>query len=448
MTSNLAKKIHIKTYGCQMNVYDSIKMEDLMAPYGYSTTNNLEDSDIVILNTCHIREKAAEKVYSELGRIKKAKDKRIASGRNMSIIVAGCVGQAEGEEIFTRTPYVDIVVGPQSFHALPNLVSEVEKGKKHLINLDFIDEAKFEQLPEETKAQGASAFVSVQEGCDKFCTFCVVPYTRGAEFSRPVEQVYREILQAVAAGSKEIQLLGQNVNAYHGQTIEGQEIDLAELINRISDIKGLERIRYTTSHPRDMKPSLIKAHGDNPKLMPFLHLPIQSGSNRILKAMNRKHTREEYFDIIDQLIQARPDMVFSSDFIVGFPGETDEDFADTLDAVKKVKYGQCYSFKYSPRPGTPAATKDQVPEAIKNERLQILQAELSNQQFMVNKSSVGKIMKVLFDRAGKFEDQIIGKTPYMQSVHIKNTPDNLLGEIKDVRIIEAYPSSLAGELIT
>ena len=442
-----SKKIFIKTYGCQMNVYDSIKMQDLMAPHGYSITETLDGSDIVVLNTCHIREKAAEKVYSELGRIRRVKDAMKANGKRMSIVVAGCVGQAEGEEIFERAPYVDIVVGPQSYHSLPQLVMQIEEGKKHLIELDFVDEEKFDKLPEETRAQGASAFVSVQEGCDKFCTFCVVPYTRGAEFSRPVEKVYREILHAVAQGSKEVMLLGQNVNAYHGVTSEGVELDLAGLIDRISDINGLERIRYMTSHPCDMNEALIKLHGSNIKLMPFLHLPIQSGSNKILKAMNRRHTREEYFDIIDSLRARRPDLVMSSDFIVGFPGETDEDFADTMDAVKRVGYGQCYSFKYSPRPGTPAATKEQLPEAIKDERLRILQEELFRQQLACNQSVVGRVLPVLFDREGKLEGQIIGKTPYMQSVLLQNPNDSVLGKIMDVKIIEARPSSVVGKLV-
>jgi tRNA-2-methylthio-N6-dimethylallyladenosine synthase len=441
------KKIFIKTYGCQMNVYDSIKMQDMMQPHGYSVTDDMNNADMVILNTCHIREKAAEKVYSELGRIKKVKDKLKSQNKNMLIVVAGCVGQAEGEEIFERAPYVDVVVGPQSFHALPQLVLEVSRGNKHLIELDFIDEEKFDKLPEETSAQGASAFVSVQEGCDKFCTFCVVPYTRGAEFSRPVEKIYREVLQAASHGSKEVHLLGQNVNAYHGKTSEDKEINLAGLINRIADIKGIERIRYTTSHPRDMNDELIKLHGSLDKLMPFLHLPIQSGSDKILKAMNRRHTREEYFDIIRRLRESRPDIILSSDFIVGFPGETDEDFADTLDAVKRVGYGQCYSFKYSPRPGTPAATKEQVPESVKIERLRILQDELSRQQLECNRSFKGLILPVLFERDGKFGDQIIGKTPYMQSVYVTNPTKDLFGKIVNIKITDAFAASLTGEIL-
>ncbi len=445
--SQATKKIFIKTYGCQMNVYDSIKMQDLMAPHGYQTTEEMDQADMVVLNTCHIREKAAEKVYSELGRVKQLKDKRKKENGNLTIVVAGCVGQAEGDEIFSRAPFVDIVVGPQSYHSLPSMVAKLEEGQKHLIELDFIEEEKFDKLPEETSPQGLSAFVSIQEGCDKFCTFCVVPYTRGAEFSRPLEAIYREVSRAVAQGSKEVTLLGQNVNAYHGKSPEGAELDLSQLINNIAKIKGLERIRYTTSHPRDMNDALIAVHGAEEKLMPFLHLPVQSGSNAVLKAMNRRHTREEYFEIIDRLRLARPGIGFSSDFIVGFPGETDEDFAETLDLIKRVKFAQCYSYTYSPRPGTPAATKSQVPENVKNERLKILHTEIMNQQLEYNQTSIGKIMPVLFDREGKHEGQIIGKTPYMQSVYLQNPPENLLGNIVNVKITGTSTSSLTGEVV-
>lgn len=424
-----------------MNVYDSLRMQDLLAPFGYETTEIMDEADMVILNTCHIREKAAEKVYSELGRIKKIKD---ASAKNMIIVVAGCVGQAEGDEIFARAPFVDIVVGPQSYHTLPDLLAKVLRNEKHLIELDFIEEEKFDKLPVELSAQGASSFVSIQEGCDKFCTFCVVPYTRGAEFSRPVEQVYRETMGAVSKGSKEVTLLGQNVNAYHGKSFEGKELGLAELIEHIAGIKGLERIRYMTSHPRDMTDSLIALHGLEPKLMPFLHLPVQSGSNRLLKLMNRKHERDEYFEIIQKLRHARPDIVFSSDFIVGFPEETDEDFADTMDLVKKVGYGQCFSFKYSPRPGTPASTRKQIPENIKDERLQILQAELSRQQSELNKSFIGKTIPVLFERSGKFEGHIVGKSPYLQSVYVTEASKELIGRIVDVKVTMAEGISLSG----
>ncbi|HJD57982.1 MAG TPA: tRNA (N6-isopentenyl adenosine(37)-C2)-methylthiotransferase MiaB [Rickettsia endosymbiont of Ceroptres masudai] len=445
----MSKKLYIKTYGCQMNVYDSVKMQDLLYPFGYEPTENIEEADVIILNTCHIREKAAEKTYSELGRIKKLQDTRKKQGLNSAIIVvAGCVAQAAGEEIFSRTPYVDIVVGPQSYYNLPELISKVVRHEQHLIALDFVEEAKFDHLPEQLYPQGASSFISVQEGCDKFCTFCVVPYTRGAEFSRNVEQVYREALKVVSSGAKEIMLLGQNVNAYHGKGPDDKIFTLADLLKHLAQIPNLERLRYMTSHPIDMTDDLIKLHGTEPKLMPFLHLPVQSGSNKILKAMNRKHDRDYYFDIINRLREARPDIVLSSDFIVGFPGETDEDFEDTLDLVRRVKYGQCYSFKYSPRPGTPGATRtDQVPEHIKSERLTILQKELMAQQLALNETCVGSTMKVLFDRSGKFDDQIIGKTPYMQSVYIQNPNKSLLGKIIDVKITKAAMNSLSGEIV-
>ncbi|MCC8417927.1 MAG: tRNA (N6-isopentenyl adenosine(37)-C2)-methylthiotransferase MiaB [Rickettsia endosymbiont of Bryobia graminum] len=438
----MEKKLFIKTYGCQMNIYDSIKMQELLDPFGYKPTDSMDEADIIILNTCHIREKAAEKMYSELGRIKKIKDNKL----DLVIIVAGCVGQAEGEEIFKRAPYVNIVVGPQSYSDLPELLAKIARHEKHVIKLDFIEEAKFDKLPEQSSFQGASALISVQEGCDKFCTFCVVPYTRGSEFSRSLEQIYRETIRSVSNGAKEVILLGQNVNAYHGKTPEGLDCSLANLVKHIANISDLERIRYITSHPIDMTEDLIQLHGLEPKLMPFLHLPIQSGSDKILKAMNRKHNRDYYLDIIKRLRESRPDMVFSSDFIVGFPGETDEDFADTLDLARKVKYGQCYSFKYSPRPGTPAAVKEQVPENIKSERLAILQQELSKQQLEFNESCVGNIMKVLFDRDGKLSDQLVGKTSYMQSVHVTNLNKDLLGKIIDVKIIRAGASSLTGEI--
>ena len=444
----MPKKLFIKTYGCQMNVYDSVKMQELLVPFGFESTEDMSEADMVILNTCHIREKASEKVYSELGRIKQIKDNRLKHGHgDMVIAVAGCVGQAEGEEIFRRTPYVDIVVGPQSYHTLPDLVAKIARSEKHLIELDFIEEEKFDNLPTNYEGQEASAFVSIQEGCDKFCTFCVVPYTRGAEFSRKVEEIYRESMAVVAKGALEVHLLGQNVNAYHGKAGNEKNYSIADLIRHVASINGLKRIRYTTSHPRDMNDDLIALHGQELKLMPFLHLPIQSGSNKILKAMNRKHTREEYFTIIDKLKVARPDIVLSSDFIVGFPGETDEDFADTLDLVKRVGYGQCFSFKYSPRPGTPAAAMKQVSESVKSERLAILQKELSRQQLEFNESYVGKILPVLFEKTGKFDGQIVGKTPYMQSVYIDNADKSLIGKIVDVKITKGLAISVAGEVI-
>ena len=427
-----------------MNVYDSIKMQELLAPFDFESTDDLNEADMVILNTCHIREKASEKVYSELGRIKKIKDQ---FKPNMIIAVAGCVGQAEGEEIFRRAHYVDIVVGPQSYHTLPDLVAKLARSEKHLIDLDFIEEAKFDNLPKDYQGQGASAFVSIQEGCDKFCTFCVVPYTRGAEFSRKVEEIYRESMAVVAKGAKEIHLLGQNVNAYHGMASDDKIFSLEELIRHLATINGLERLRYITSHPKDMTDTLIALHGMEPKLMPYLHLPVQSGSNKILKSMNRKHTREEYLTIIDKLRVARPDIVLSSDFIIGFPDETDEDFADTLDLVKKAQYAQCFSFKYSPRPGTPAASWKQVPEEAKVERLAILQQELSRQQLAFNESCVGKILPVLFEKDGKFDNHIVGKTPYMQSAYIENADKSLIGKIVDVRITKGLAISVAGEVV-
>ncbi|WP_341755170.1 tRNA (N6-isopentenyl adenosine(37)-C2)-methylthiotransferase MiaB [Candidatus Tisiphia endosymbiont of Ptychoptera albimana] len=444
----MKKKLFIKTYGCQMNVYDSLKMQDLLEPFDYQPTDSMYQADMIILNTCHIREKAAEKMYSELGRIKQIKDDRKSKGEgNVIVTVAGCVAQAEGDEIFRRASYVDIVVGPQSYYDLPELIAKIARHEKHVIKLDFVEEAKFDKLPEQSNIQGVSSLISVQEGCDKFCTFCVVPYTRGAEFSRSLEQIYREVIRSVSNGAREVILLGQNVNAYHGQTIEGKECSLADIISYIAEIPNIERIRYVTSHPIDMTEDLILLHGSEPKLMPFLHLPVQSGSNKILKSMNRRHNRDYYFDIINRLRNARKDIVFSSDFIVGFPGETDEDFADTLDLVKKVGYGQCYSFKYSPRPGTPAAVKEQVPEHIKSRRLAILQQEISRQQLLFNESCIGKIMPVLFDRDGKLDNQLIGKTCYMQSVHVINPARDLFGQIIDVKIINAGANSLSGEMV-
>ena len=425
-----------------MNVYDSNRIADVMTIHGYKTTSNMLEADVILLNTCHIREKAAEKVYSELGRIKKQ-----TSSNPPTIVVAGCVGQAEGDEIFDRCPYVDIVIGPQSYHNLPILLQKLEEGERKLIELDFNEEEKFDKLPEEIASNGVSNFVSIQEGCDKFCTYCVVPYTRGAEYSRNVEQIYREVLQLVSKGSKEIILLGQNVNGYHGFDENKNEWNLAKLIKKISKIKGLERIRYTTSHPQDMDQELIQTHGEIEKLMPFLHLPVQSGSDKILKAMNRKYTSQQYIEILHQLQENRPDIVFSSDFIVGFPGESDEDFEQTINLVKKIKYGQCYSFKYSTRPGTPAALKAQIPENIKSERLTILQKELMKQQKELNESHIGSSMKILFEKNGKFENQIMGKSPYMQSVYLQiQDLSRLQGELRDVRIISASQNSLQGEL--
>ncbi len=440
----MSKKVFIKTYGCQMNAYDSARMQDVIRPLGYEETSNMDQADLVILNTCAIREKATEKVYSELGRIKKFRDNQ---KKKFMVAVAGCVSQAEGDQIFKRAPYVDIVVGPQSYHDLPKLIEKIDKGKKHVIELDFTYEQKFDVLPEESKATGPSSFVSIQEGCDKFCTFCVVPYTRGAEFSRPLEQIYREVMQKVNTGAREIVLLGQNVNAYHGKGPEGQELDIAALIRHIAQIKQVERIRYTTSHPRDMNDDLINLHASEEKLMPLLHLPVQSGSNKVLQLMNRKYTKERYVEIIEQLRAVRPDIAFSSDIIVGFPGESDEDFQDTMDLVDQIGYAQSYSFKYSPRPGTPAAEREQIPEHIKTQRLIALQNKLQQQQMQFNRTFIGKEVDVLFEKDGKFDGQIIGKTPYMQSVHVSNVGSDLYAKIAKVRVSDAFLNSLTGTII-
>lgn len=442
-----AKKLYIKTHGCQMNVYDSIKMEELLRPHGFEATENLGEADLAILNTCHIREKASEKVYSELGKYRILKEEKRKGGAEMVIAVAGCVAQAEGEEIINRAPFVDIVVGPQSYQNLPTLIEQVKRDKKWAVQLDFNVEEKFDKVEENSTVQGVSAFLSVQEGCDKFCHFCVVPYTRGAEYSRPVHEIYREALRLVAAGTKEINLLGQNVSAWHGADHEGNVWSLGKLVSHLAKIEGLERIRYTTSHPRDMPDSdLFEAHEMESKLMPFLHLPIQSGSNAILKAMNRKHDRNFYLDIIARFKAVRPDFAFSSDFIVGFPGETDQDFEDTLKIVDEVGFAQCYSFKYSPRPGTPASVlENQVPEDIKQERLEKLQAKIHYHQTKFNESFLGKTVKVLFDKKGKHKGQIQGKSEYMQAVFV-TAPDEYINQIVDVKIVGLETNSLRGEL--
>ncbi len=446
------KKLYIKTYGCQMNVYDSDRMQDLMQSIGYENVAEPNDADMVIINTCHIREKAAEKLYCDLGRIKKHKEKLKAQGKQMIVAVAGCVGQAEGEEIFKRAPVTDIIVGPESYQTLPDLVGKVLRDKGRQIDLDFKPNNKFDVLKESQEKSQVSSFLSIQEGCDKFCTFCVVPYTRGAEFSRSVEQVYNEALNLANNGAMEIYLLGQNVNAYHGVDENGNNFNLAKLIRKIAEIPQIQRIRYTTSHPRDMDEELIAAHGEVEKLMPFLHLPVQSGSNNILKAMNRKHTRQDYFKVIEKLRKARPDIGLSSDFIVGFPGETDQDFADTLDLVRQVGFSQCYSFKYSSRPGTPASdATNQVDEAVKDARLQELQSLLFEQQTIYNQQFEGRIFPVLFDRKPnksneKSQGQIIGKSPYLQSVVIDDKDQKYLGKLVNVKILKSRPSSLIGEI--
>ncbi|NDG37399.1 MAG: tRNA (N6-isopentenyl adenosine(37)-C2)-methylthiotransferase MiaB, partial [Alphaproteobacteria bacterium] len=415
----MTKKLFIKTYGCQMNVYDSDRMADVLAPLGYAPTDMVDGADMVILNTCHIREKASEKVFSELGRLRHLKERMAdQQGRKMTIAVAGCVAQAEGEEITRRAPWVDIVVGPQTYHRLPELVGQLDPASRNrIIDTDFPEEVKFDFLPGEHAPRGPAAFLSVQEGCDKFCAFCVVPYTRGAEFSRPVKTVLEEAKRLVTSGTRELTLLGQNVNAYHGAHDSGKDWSLGRLIRALAEVDGLERIRYTTSHPLDMNDELIAAHGDVPQLMPYLHLPIQSGSNHILQEMNRRHTSDVYLAVIDKLRKVRPDIAMSGDFIVGFPGESDADFAETLALVSKVGYASAYSFKYSPRPGTPAANADvQVAEAVKSERLESLQQLLNAQQFAFNKSTEGRVVDVLVERAGGRDGQMAGRSPYMQAV--------------------------------
>jgi tRNA-2-methylthio-N6-dimethylallyladenosine synthase len=435
------KKLFIKTYGCQMNVYDSARMADLLAPIGYVPTDAAEDADMVILNTCHIREKAAEKVYSELGRLRQIKEERDGG---LLIAVAGCVAQAEGAEIVARQPAVDMVVGPQSYHRLPEMIAKIARQKGHALETDFSVEDKFDALPQADNAAGVSAFLTVQEGCDKFCTFCVVPYTRGAEYSRPVAQIEAEARRLVEKGAREITLLGQNVNAYSGDGPDGTRWSLARLICRLAGIEGLVRLRFTTSHPRDMGDDLIAAHGEIEKLMPYLHLPVQSGSDRILAAMNRQHTSENYFDLVARIRRARPDIALSSDFIVGFPGESDKDFEDTLCLVRAVGFAGAFSFKYSPRPGTPAASAaKQIPDDVKDARLQALQSLLLAQQQAFNQACCGRTVPVLFEKPGRKAGQAIGRSPYLQPVHVEGAA-HLIGRIRDVRIGAVLPNSLKG----
>lgn len=431
-----------------MNVYDASRMGDVLAPLGYQASEDIASSDLVILNTCHIREKAAEKVYSDLGRLRQEKDRRAASGNPMVIAVGGCVAQAEGEEILRRAPYVDLVFGPQTYHRLPLMLRTFEKNKRSVVDTEFPAEDKFDQLPDAGKVDGASAFLTVQEGCDKFCTFCVVPYTRGAEFSRPSDPVLREARLLVGKGVREITLLGQNVNAYHGETPDGSEWTLGRLIRELAEIDGLDRIRYTTSYPAEVDDDLISAHRDVPELMPYLHLPVQAGSDKILKLMNRRHTSGDYADVVWRLRDARPDLALSSDFIVGFPGESDSDFEQTMKIVRDIGFVQAYSFKYSPRQGTPAADMDgQVPEDVKSARLAELQAELNRQQLAFNDQCIGKTMPVLFDRPGSHDGQLVGRSPFMQAVHCE-LPNTYLGEIVDVMIDKAKPNSLSSVPLT
>jgi len=442
------KKLYIKTYGCQMNVYDSERMADVLSPLGYEMSDSSDDADVMILNTCHIREKAAEKVYSELGRIRKIKQQRTANGKTTIIGVAGCVAQAEGEEMLARAPIVDLLVGPQAYHRLPELIKKIEEGERGLLEVDFPADDKFEKIPAAKSAQiiarGPTAFVTVQEGCDKFCTFCVVPYTRGSEFSRPVEKIVAETTRLCASGVKEITLLGQNVNAYHGIGPDGDSWSLGRLLYALAEVPGLERLRYTTSHPLDMDDVLIAAHGDLPALMPYLHLPVQSGSDTILAAMNRKHTTAVYYDVVKRIRAARPDIALSSDFIVGFPGESDADFAATMQLVRDVEFSQAFSFKYSPRPGTPAADMEtQVEEHVKSERLSELQVLLRQQQHSFNHTCMGRKLPVLFTGKGRNDGQLVGRSPYLQPVHA-DAPEEYIGTIHSVEINQVGTNSLSG----
>jgi len=443
------KRLYIKTYGCQMNVYDSDRMADVLAPHGYAPVDAPDDADMIILNTCHIREKAAEKVYSEIGRLRPHKRRKEAEGEPLIIAVGGCVGQAEGEEIIARANCVDIVFGPQTFHRLPELVARATRASgESVVDIEFPTEDKFDHLPEEISSQGVSAFLTIQEGCDKFCTFCVVPYTRGAEQSRPIAAVIGEAQRLAAAGSRELTLLGQNVNAYHGRGPDGTEWTLGQLLFKLAkSVPEIERFRYTTSHPRDLDESLLAAHRDIPQLMPYLHLPVQSGSDRILAAMNRKHRADDYRRIVDRLRAARTDLALSSDFIVGYPGETDKDFAETLRLVTDIGYAQAYSFKYSARPGTPAATEHQVPAEVKDDRLMSLQQLLRAQQTAFNRSKRNTTMPVLFERVGRYDGQILGRSPYMQPVHAR-AAEKLIGKVVKCHIVDVLKNSLKGDVLT
>jgi len=457
----LAKKLFIKTYGCQMNVYDSARMADVLAPLGYGPTDDPTQADMVILNTCHIREKASEKTFSEIGRLRVEQARRQKEGADMIIAVAGCVAQAEGEEIMRRVPEIDIVLGPQTYHRLPEMVARATRARdqrrgttfirKHkgagVLDTDFPAESKFDHLPDASGSQGISAFLAIQEGCDKFCTFCVVPYTRGAEFSRPVAQIVAEAKHLAASGARELTLLGQNVNAYHGAGPDGAAWNLARLCYTLAEkVPEITRLRYTTSHPRDMDDDLIAAHRDLPSLMPFLHLPVQSGSDRILAEMNRQHTADHYRRLIDKLKTARPDIALSSDFIIGFPGETDADFKATLQLIEDVTFSQSFSFNYSPRPGTPAAVMAaQVPQDLMNARLQEAQALLEKQLIDFNRATLGKTVPVLLERRGRDKGQLVGKSPYLQAVHV-DAPEHLIGTVADVEITDLGHYTLGGIL--
>ena len=446
------RKLHVRSFGCQMNVYDAQRMTDTLAREGYVETDTAEDADLVILNTCHIREKAAEKVYSELGRLRKSQEE---AGRRQMVAVAGCVAQAEGAEILKRARTVDLVVGPQSYHKLPELIAQAEarghNRRAGIVETEFPVEDKFDFLAHPTRAaiakRGPTAFVTVQEGCDKFCTFCVVPYTRGAEVSRPLDKILDEVIRLADGGVREVTLIGQNVNAYHGLDAAGRAVGLPELVRRIAEVPGIARVRYTTSHPRDMDDELIAAHRDMPALMPYLHLPVQSGSNRILAAMNRKHDRELFFEIVEKVRAARPDIAFSSDFIVGFPGETDEDFADTMDLVGRVGFASAFSFKYSSRPGTPAAGMDgQLPEDVKSARIYALQALLDKQKAAFDAACRGRRFDILLEKPGRFPGQLIGRSPYLQSVVVE-APREAIGTLAHVEIREVSTKSLSGDIL-
>jgi tRNA-2-methylthio-N6-dimethylallyladenosine synthase len=438
------KRLFIRSYGCQMNVYDSHRMADVLAPLGYEAAETPEGADMVILNTCHIREKATEKLFSELGRLRALKQEK----GDMLLAVAGCVAQAEGAEITARAPHVDLVFGPQSYHKLPELVARIARAGGRVVETEFPTEEKFDHLPETSAPQGVTAFLTVQEGCDKFCSFCVVPYTRGAEFSRPAAKVLEEARRLVRQGSKEVTLLGQNVNAYHGDAPDGSGTwGLARLLRALAEIPGLERLRYTTSHPRDMDEELIAAHRDVPQVMPFLHLPVQSGSDRVLQAMNRGHTAEDYIRLVDRLREARPDLALSSDFIAGHPGERDADHEATMELIRRVGFAQAFSFKYSSRPGTPAAAQTaHVPEEVKDARLQEIQALLREQQAAFNASKEGETVEVLFTGAGRHPGQLSGRTPWLQPVHCDG-PASLIGHCARVKIARAHPNSLTGVIL-
>ena len=443
-TDRKLRKLHVVTHGCQMNVYDSARMADILRPLGYVSAGTPEDADMVIMNTCHIRERAEEKVFSQLGRLRVMKEAR---GGNMMIAVTGCVAQAEGDVLARRAPFVDLVVGPQAYHRLPELIAQAHRKQGVVIDTEFPAEQKFDHLPDMAAPQGVVSYLTIQEGCDKFCSFCVVPYTRGAEASRPAASVLAEARRMVALGAREIALLGQNVNAYHGEGPDGRDWGLTRLLAELAGIEGLERLRYTTSHPNDMSDELILAHRDNAKLLPFLHLPVQSGSDKILRAMNRKHTADDFRRVVDRLRAARPDIAFTSDFITGHPGETDADFAETMRLVRDTGFALADSFNYSPRPGTPAAALPQIAEDVKNARLYELQAELRRQQDAFNAATVGLTTPVLFTGRGRYEGQIAGRSLWLQPVVVAHDED-LTGQIRHVKITATNSNSIIGVLLT